>query len=106
MPASAANSDVFRAVSDPTRRQILDRLRDAPCGVSDLASGLPISQPAVSQHLKVLLDVGLVRVRRDGRRRIYRSEPAPLLDVYDWVVQYEKFWLERLDALGAHLKGD
>lgn len=94
---------MFRAISDPTRRAILDLLsRNERC-VNDIAAPFAMSQPAISQHLKVLSDAGLVSARREGRLSLYRVEPAPLRDAFDWLARYERFWNRKLDALGAFL---
>jgi DNA-binding transcriptional ArsR family regulator len=94
---------VFRALADPTRRAMLDRLRERESSVGELAGPFAISQPAVSQHLKVLSEAGLVRARRDGRQRLYRLHAAPLRDMFVWLERYERFWQRNLDALGAYL---
>jgi DNA-binding transcriptional ArsR family regulator len=99
----SASADTFRAISDPTRRAILDRLSAGEAAAGQLGDAFEMSQPAVSQHLRILRDAGLVRQRRVGRRRLYRIEPQPLREVYDWVIHYERFWAARLDALGALL---
>jgi len=96
--------DVFRAIADPTRRAILDRLREGECSVNELCRSFKITQPAVSQHLKVLKAVGLVSVERAGRERIHRLNAVLLQAVYDWVSHYEEFWTERLDSLGGYLE--
>lgn len=93
----------FRAIADPTRRAILDVLRSGERTVSELLEPFEMSQPALSQHLKVLRQAGLVEQRRDGRRRIYRLDAEPLREVYDWVAHYERFWDAKLDALGRFL---
>lgn len=96
--------DAFSAVADPTRRAMLDLLieRERPAG--DLVSAFPkISQPAVSKHLKVLRDAGLVSVRIHAQQRIYRLQPKALADLDAWVAKYKVFWPERLDALEQHL---
>jgi DNA-binding transcriptional ArsR family regulator len=99
-----ANADlVFRAVSDPTRRALLELLSVAERSVSELVTHFEISQPAVSQHLRLLVDAGLARVRRDGRQRIYALEAAPLREVYDWAAHYQQFWDEHLLRLGQYL---
>ena len=72
------NFDIFRALADPTRRALFERLREGPKSVGELGSGLPVSQPAVSQHLRVLRGAQLVEVRQQGKRRIYRFNPAGL----------------------------
>ena len=108
MRASAATAapsvDVFRAVADPTRRAILDRLRAAELSVNDLAGPFDMSQPAISQHLRVLLDAGLVSERRAGRERLYQLHPERLQEVRDWLRKYERFWRARLVALDSYLE--
>lgn len=94
---------VFRALSDPTRREILVRLSRAPADVGELGRGFSMSQPAVSQHLKLLRDAGLVDAERQGRRQIYRLRPTPLRAAADWLGQFERFWQDRLDAIGRAL---
>ncbi len=94
---------IFKAIADPTRRAILDRLRTADRSVNELCESFKITQPAVSQHLKVLKAVGLVTVAPVGRERIYRLNAVLLQAVYDWVSHYEEFWTDRLDALGKYL---
>lgn len=96
--------DTFSAVADPTRRAMLDMLveRERPAG--DLVSAFPgISQPAVSKHLKVLREAGLVSVRVHAQQRIYHLQPKALADLDAWVAKYKVFWPERLDALEQHL---
>jgi DNA-binding transcriptional ArsR family regulator len=87
------------ALGDPTRRAILDRLRERERPAGELARGFPISRPAVSQHLRVLREAGLVAERRDGRRRLYRLEPAPLAELDAWLAGYRAFWSARLHDL-------
>jgi DNA-binding transcriptional ArsR family regulator len=94
--------DVFRAVADPTRRAVLDLLAEGELAVKDLQPAFPISQPALSQHLRVLREAGLVSERRAGRLRIYRLEAEPLAGVRTWL---ERFWDERFDRLGRVLDG-
>jgi DNA-binding transcriptional ArsR family regulator len=88
-------ADVMTALGDPTRQAILDRLSDGPRAVGELASELPVSRPAVSQHLKVLKDVGLVRDRRDGTRRLYQVDPAGLAVLRTYL---DQFWERSLAA--------
>jgi DNA-binding transcriptional ArsR family regulator len=97
---------VFRALADPTRRAMLDRLRAGELTVTELGGSFPISQPALSQHLRVLRDAGLVAQRPDGRRRFYRIDPAALHHVYDWLEHYSAFWDERSEALGRYLDAE
>lgn len=97
---------VFRAIADPTRREMLELLRERERTVLELAEPFRISQPAVSQHLAVLRDAGLVSARREGRTRVYRIEPARLKAVDDWLEHYRHFWTEKLWALGQYLDED
>jgi len=101
---SMAASQVFAAISDPTRRELLDLLAEREYAVNDLVSRFEVSQPAVSHHLRILREAGLVKKREAGRQRLYRLEARPLREVYDWVAHYERFWTEKLDALGEHLR--
>lgn len=98
--------DVFRAVSDPTRRSILDHLREGELTVGDLVDRFSMTQSAISQHLRILRDSRLVQVRKDGRLRRYRLDFRPLIEIYDWVIHYERFWQEKLDALEDFLEVD
>ena len=84
----AAGSDVFRAVADPTRRAILNLLLDAESSVEDLGRPFGVSQPAISQHLRVLREAGLVRSQKSGRKCVYRLNLKPLEEVFDWVTQF------------------
>jgi DNA-binding transcriptional ArsR family regulator len=99
-----AHPDVFTAIADPTRRRVVDLLREGDRSVTDLASEFAVSIAAISQHLRVLREVGLVKVRQVGRKRFYRLRPAGLRAVHDWVTVYQEFWGERFDALEKHLK--
>jgi DNA-binding transcriptional ArsR family regulator len=99
----AASEGAFRAVADPTRRAILDSLASGSRSVSELCALFSVTQSAVSQHLKVLRETGLVHPVREGRMVVYHLDPKPLRAVYDWAAQYERFWNKKLDALGALL---
>jgi len=103
MHRRAATTDVFLAIADPTRRAILHRLAGGEHTAGDLAAPFEATQSAISQHLAILRDAGLVHVRSEGRRRVYHLRPAPLKRVARWVAHYERFWNERLDALGDYL---
>ena len=94
----------FDAIADPSRRAILDLLREGERCVSALLESFTFSQPALSQHLAVLRRARLVVVRKAGRQRLYRLNAAPLQAVHDWVEYYDRFWDQRLDQLGAHLE--
>lgn len=91
---------VFRAVSDPARRSILDLLKGGEMAVLELLASFEFSQPALSKHLRILREAGLVSQRKEGRRRLYRLEAAVLRQVYDWTRHYERFWNQGLDQLG------
>ncbi|GAA5179938.1 metalloregulator ArsR/SmtB family transcription factor [Rugosimonospora acidiphila] len=93
----------FEVLAEPRRRQILDVLRAGECSVNDLVARVPVSQPGMSKHLKVLREAGLVQVRQDAQRRLYRLSPAPLAEVDAWLEPYRQMWAERLDALERHL---
>jgi DNA-binding transcriptional ArsR family regulator len=102
MPLDAA----FSALSDPTRRAILDRLSRGPSRVTDLAGRFPISLAAVSKHLQVLERAGLVKRRRQGREHHLELRAGPLREVARWTSRYERFWNEKLDALAAFLEDE
>ncbi len=93
----------FTLLADPGRRRILDLLRTGERSVGDLCAALPISQPGVSKHLRLMREAGLVSVRADAQRRFYRLEPGPLQDLDRWLAPYREFWTDRLDALERHL---
>jgi DNA-binding transcriptional ArsR family regulator len=100
MPRAATTADVFNAIAEPRRRQLIDALvggRERPVG--DLVRDLGIPQPAVSKHLGVLRQVGIVAVARRGRERLYRLEAKELKPVHDWVKTYERFWTHQLDRI-------
>ncbi len=96
---------MFEVLVEPRRRHILDLLRQRERTVGDLVSALGISQPGVSKHLRVLRDAGLVGVRADGQRRLYRLQAGPLREIDEWLAPYRAAWRDRLDALEAHLDG-
>jgi DNA-binding transcriptional ArsR family regulator len=93
----------FDVVAEPTRRRILDLLRDGERPVTELVQLLSMSQPGVSKHLRVLRDAGLVQVRQDAQRRWYQLDAAPLAEIDEWLAPYRQFWSGRLDALERHL---
>ncbi|MFC1402178.1 MULTISPECIES: helix-turn-helix transcriptional regulator [Streptacidiphilus] len=104
MARAATTTDAFNAVAEPRRRDILDALARGERSVNDLVEQLGVAQPVVSKHLRVLREVGLVQVRDEGRQRIYRLEPAPLRQVFEWVKDYERLWTERFERLDAVLE--
>lgn len=91
------------ALAEPRRQQILDLLLDGPRPVGDIVAALSVSQPAVSKHLKVLREAGLVDVRVDAQRRLYSVRPEPLRAIDEWLAPYRRLWATRLDALERHL---
>jgi DNA-binding transcriptional ArsR family regulator len=93
----------FELVAEPTRRRILDLVRDEERSVGELVEKLHLSQPGVSKHLRALREAGLVEVRQDAQRRLYRLRPEPLAEIDAWLAPYRRFWAERLDALEEHL---
>lgn len=100
MLQTAVESPVFAAIASGVRRRVLDVLRAGETSVGALVDALEMSQPAVSQHLAVLRQAGLVTERAEGRYRFYRLQPEPLRDVAQWTEQFRAFWEARLDALG------
>lgn len=95
---------VFRALADPSRRAIFERLTEGEAGVKELTESFRISQPAISQHLLALSQAELVSSRRAGRRTYYRVAPGGLRPLVDWVARYKVFWIERIDALSQLLE--
>jgi DNA-binding transcriptional ArsR family regulator len=93
----------FEVLAEPTRRRILDLLRDRERPVGELVEHLALSQPGVSKHLRVLREAGLVEVRHEAQRRLYGLRVEPLVEVDEWLEPYRRFWASRLDALERHL---
>ncbi len=104
MHRALAHADVFRAIADPTRRAILDRLRAGGAPVNELAADFAQSRPAISKHLRVLRQARLVREQRAGRERVYALDPHPLREVAGWIESYRAFWQTSLDNLKRHLE--
>ena len=100
---ASTTSDVFNAVAEEHRRQILDVLITGEKAVGAIVDDLSMSQPQVSKHLRVLSEVGLVRSRAEGRRRLYRLDPARLRPFHEWLAKYEQAWNDRLDRLDDYL---
>jgi DNA-binding transcriptional ArsR family regulator len=94
---------LFEAIAEPNRRHILDLLRTEERPVGDLVEQVQLSQPAVSKHLRILRQAGLVEVRPDAQRRIYRICPGPLSELNDWLQPYRQMWESALDDLQQHL---
>ena len=95
--------DVVAALADPTRRRILELLVDGDVPAGELANRFPVSRPAVSRHLRVLREAGLVRVRAEGQRRVYALDPGPLAELDAWLTPYRRLWAQRLDALDTEI---
>lgn len=98
-PAAIAETRIFHALADPTRRGIFEALTHGEAAVNELTARSRISQPAVSQHLATLKEAGLVRGRRDGRRVFYRVDPRGMKPLIHWIEHYQAFWIEHLDRL-------
>jgi DNA-binding transcriptional ArsR family regulator len=105
VPRASTTSDVFNAIAQAHRREILDALIPGEMAVGAIVNDLSMSQPQVSKHLRVLSEVGLVKSRADGRHRLYRLEPAGLRPPHEWLTKYERAWNERLDRMDDYLKG-
>lgn len=99
-----AEDNLFRALADPSRRAIFERLTLGEAAVKEITAGFDISQPAVSQHLAALRNAGLVSERREGRLVYYKVEPNGLRPLVDWIAHYQAFWFERMDRLQELLK--
>ena len=94
----------FNVLAEPNRRRILDLVRESERPVGDLVDELELSQPAVSKHLRILREAGLVEVRTDAQRRLYRVNPGPLRDLDAWLAPYRRMWAGHLDDLERHLE--
>ena len=104
MARAPTTSDVFNAVAEAHRREILDTLMAGEKAVGAIVNDLSMSQPQVSKHLRVLSKVGLVRCRAEGRRRLYRLEPVRLRPLQEWLAKYEQAWNDRLDRVDDYLQ--
>jgi DNA-binding transcriptional ArsR family regulator len=96
MPRAATTSDAFNAVAEPRRREILDYLASQERPVGDIVAALKLEQPSVSKHLKVLREVGLVRVRRHGRHMLYRTNGEGIRPLHEWTRTFERLWAHQL----------
>ena len=92
------------ALADPVRRAIVERLADGEVGAGEIAADFPVSRPAISRHLRVLREAGLVRARPEAQRRVYEVDPAPLVALDAWLAPYRRLWSDSLDALGRRLE--
>lgn len=95
--------DIFQAIADPTRRQIIDLLAHKTLNINDVVDKFDISRPAISKHIKILNNCGLLVIKKDGRNRYCRADTNKLLEVVEWAQRYSVFWNERLDALETAL---
>lgn len=106
MSASSAKHDVFSAIADPTRRKLLRLLVDQEMPVTVISSHFPMSRTAVSKHLRILSDAGLVKEQKVGRETRYRLHPEPLMELKDWLSYYERFWDNKMLALKHFVEAD
>ena len=104
MARASTTSDVFNAIAETDRREILDALIAGEMAVGAIVNDLAMSQPQVSKHLRVLSEVGLVKSRAEGRRRLYRLEPDRLRPLHEWLTKYEQMWNDRLDRMDDYLQ--
>jgi DNA-binding transcriptional ArsR family regulator len=104
MARASTTSDVFNALAETHRRDILDLLITGEKAVGSIVDDMSLSQPQVSKHLRVLSEVGLVKCRAEGRRRMYRLDPEHLRPLREWLVQYEQVWNQRMDRIDDYLK--
>src|SRR3954468_19586771 len=95
--------DALAALADPVRRELVGLLARGELAAGDLADRFPVSRPAISRHLRVLREAGLVRARTDGRRRLYALDPPPLGELDDWLEPYRDLWARRLDGLDTEI---
>jgi DNA-binding transcriptional ArsR family regulator len=105
MPRATTTSDVFNAVAEPRRRDILNYLALQERAVGDIASNLGFEQPSVSKHLRVLLDVGLVKARREGRRMLYRVNADAIKPLHEWTSTFERLWRHQLNRVKERAEG-
>lgn len=98
--------DVFQAIADPTRREIINMIAHRSLNLNAVAGNFDVSRPAISKHIKILTECGLIVIRQQGRERFCQANLKPLVEVSSWVDQYKAFWTARLDALEAYLEAD
>jgi DNA-binding transcriptional ArsR family regulator len=105
MPRAATTSDRFNAVAEPRRRHILELIAPEERSVNEIAEALDLAQPSISKHLQVLRDVGLVTMRRDGRRTLYRTNAEALRTIHDWAGMFAQHWRGQLRRIQTHAEG-
>jgi DNA-binding transcriptional ArsR family regulator len=98
--------DVFQAIADPTRRDIINMIAHQRLNLNAVANKFDVSRPAISKHIKILTECGLIKIRQEGRERFCEANLKPLVEVSGWVEQYKEFWVARLDALEAYLENE
>ena len=101
---STLRRDVFQAIADPTRREIIGLLAQKALTLNGVAENFPVSRPAISKHIKILTECGLIAIKQDGRHRYCEAKLDKLNEVSHWVEQYKKFWTQKLDALEVYLE--
>lgn len=101
--AEVARRDVFQAIADPTRRQIIELLASGPMNLNAIAENFRISRPAISQHIKILSECGIIEVETIGRERYCKVKPRELIPAFLWLEQYQKLWTERIDAFEKYV---
>lgn len=106
MAAPSPKHDVFQALADPTRRQLLNMLGEQEMAVTAISGHFPMSRTAVSKHLRILAEAGLVQEQKVGRERRYRLQPEPLLEVKRWLSYYDRFWENKLNVLKHFVEAD
>ena len=106
MPRATTTSDAFNAVAEPRRREILNFLALQERPVGDIVATLGLSQPSVSKHLRVLRDVGLVNLRRDGRQKLYRTNADAVRPLYEWTRTFERYWSHQLSRIKERAEGN
>src|SRR4051812_34485476 len=99
MARAATTSDAFNAIAEPRRRQILLFLADREYSVNEIVNGLRVDQPSVSKHLRVLRDTGLVRMRCNGRQKLYRTNPEGIRPLHEWASEFERYWTHQLNRV-------
>ena len=99
MARAATTSDAFNAIAEPRRRQILLLLADRECSVNEIVAGMDIDQPSVSKHLRVLRDTGLVRMRCNGRQKLYRTNAEGIRPLHEWASEFERYWTNQLNRV-------
>ena len=98
-----ARRDVFQAIADPTRRQIIELVAEDAMNLNAIADNFNISRPAISQHIKILKECGIIEIETRGRERYCKVQPTSLIPAFLWLEQYKKQWVERIDAFEEHV---